>query len=70
MRWHILAHGSCEYLPTPLAGGIDVTPVVQSLGVALIVAGALLYVGRRIWATVAQAKRDRAASCGTNDCCK
>lgn len=43
---------------------------MQSVVVALIVAAAVLYVARRVWSTMAKAKRDRAAAGCRDGCCK
>lgn len=47
------------------------SPLVQTLVVFLLVAGAALYVARKVWVSVAKARRDRqAAGCGADGCCK
>jgi hypothetical protein len=47
------------------------SPLVQTVVVALLVAGAALYVARKVWMSVAKARRDRhAAACGADGCCK
>lgn len=46
------------------------TPMMQTLVVVLIVAGAVLYVSRRVWQTMAKSRRAKtAAACG-DGCCK
>ena len=47
------------------------TPVMQTLVVVLIVAGAAAYVARRIIASLAKARREKnQAGCGSDGCCK
>jgi hypothetical protein len=44
---------------------------MQTLVVALLVAGAALYVARRIIASLAKARREKdQAGCGSDGCCK
>ena len=44
---------------------------MQTLGVVVLVAAAAAYVGYRMWAAVAKARRARSApGCGTDGCCK
>lgn len=49
------------------------TPMMQTLVVLLIVTGALTYVGRRVWQTMAKSRRAKAAAAGGacgDGCCK
>ncbi|MBA3889529.1 MAG: FeoB-associated Cys-rich membrane protein [Gemmatimonadaceae bacterium] len=47
------------------------SPVAQTVIVVLLVAGAALYVARKVWLSVARARRERnAAGCGADGCCK
>lgn len=47
------------------------TPLVQTIVVAVIVAVAALYVARKVWSAVAEARRKKAKpGCGTDGCCK
>ena len=46
------------------------TPAVQTLVVVLIVAAAVGYVSRRVWQTMAKARRAKAAAACGDGCCK